>query len=238
MLNISNLKGGGDYVTPNICFNEETNKIILEPEVSASLYEWVDLGLPSGLKWSAWNVGATKPEEVGLFFAWGETQGYHLIIDTNDPNADIIFDGRDFKWADYTLCDGLLSNMLKYNATDGLTILEASDDAAYATDSSCRIPTKDECQELIDNTTSKCVDDYNGAGIPGCIFTSNINGNSIFIPAKGIGSNEMKMGGLWLSNLSSYADYFATIFAITYMGNGISDQLERCVGVPLRPVKE
>ena len=39
-----------------------------------SLYEWVDLGL--SVKWAAWNVGATKPEEYGLYFAWGETQGY------------------------------------------------------------------------------------------------------------------------------------------------------------------
>lgn len=39
-------------------------------------YEWIDLGLPSGLKWAAWNVGATKPEEFGLYFAWGETKGY------------------------------------------------------------------------------------------------------------------------------------------------------------------
>ena len=36
----------------------------------------VDLGLPSGTKWANMNVGATKPEEFGLYFAWGETVGY------------------------------------------------------------------------------------------------------------------------------------------------------------------
>ena len=41
-----------------------------------SKYEFVDLGLPSGLKWAAWNVGAKKPEESGLYFAWGEDKGY------------------------------------------------------------------------------------------------------------------------------------------------------------------
>lgn len=139
-----------------------------------SLYQWVDLGLPSGLKWSAWNVGATKPEEYGLYFAWGETQGYTGITDE-----------KQFTWADYTLCDGTDSNITKYNKTDGLTTLEAADDAAYATDSSCRIPTIDEMFELTENTTSGWVDDYNGTGVAGCILTSNVNGNSIFVPAAG-----------------------------------------------------
>ena len=37
-------------------------------------HEYVDLGLPSGLKWATCNVGAAQPEEYGDFFAWGETQ--------------------------------------------------------------------------------------------------------------------------------------------------------------------
>ena len=37
-------------------------------------YKYVDLGLPSGLKWATCNVGATSPEEYGLYFAWGETK--------------------------------------------------------------------------------------------------------------------------------------------------------------------
>jgi hypothetical protein len=34
----------------------------------------VDLGLPSGTKWAKCNVGATKPEESGDYYAWGETK--------------------------------------------------------------------------------------------------------------------------------------------------------------------
>lgn len=75
--------------------------------------------------------------------------------------------------------------MTKYNETDGLTTLGASDDAAIAADSSCRMPTAYEYLELIDNTTSEWVDDYNGTGVAGRILTSNVNGNSIFIPAAG-----------------------------------------------------
>ena len=40
-------------------------------------YGWVDLGLPSGLKWASCNVGANAPEEYGDYFAWGETEPYY-----------------------------------------------------------------------------------------------------------------------------------------------------------------
>ena len=36
-------------------------------------HEYVDLGLPSGTLWATCNVGASKPEEYGNYFAWGET---------------------------------------------------------------------------------------------------------------------------------------------------------------------
>ena len=35
-------------------------------------HEWVDLGLPSGLRWATCNVGVTKPEQPGSLYAWGE----------------------------------------------------------------------------------------------------------------------------------------------------------------------
>lgn len=34
----------------------------------------IDLGLPSGTKWACCNVGATKPEEYGGYYTWGETE--------------------------------------------------------------------------------------------------------------------------------------------------------------------
>jgi len=36
-------------------------------------YEWVDLGLTSGTRWAAMNVGANKAEDYGNYYAWGET---------------------------------------------------------------------------------------------------------------------------------------------------------------------
>ena len=173
-----------------------------------SLYEWVDLGLPSGLKWASCNVGAEKPEDYGLYFAWGETEGYTGITSE-----------KGFYWGDYkftTAATGATDTsfrggLTKYNTksssgtVDNLTTLESVDDAAYQADNTCRMPTSGECQELIDNTTSTW-ETLNG--VNGRRFTSNTNGNSIFVPAAGNCSNGSvhgvgSYGNLWSSSLIS-----------------------------------
>lgn len=79
-----------------------------------------------------------------MYFAWGETQGYTGI--TNEKK----FDWPDYKWS----ADADGNTFTKYNGGDGLTTLEPADDAVTAVDKGCRMPTSEECQELIDNTTS------------------------------------------------------------------------------------
>ena len=37
--------------------------------------EYVDLGLPSGIKWSKWNVGASSENEEGDYLCWGDPTG-------------------------------------------------------------------------------------------------------------------------------------------------------------------
>ena len=71
--------------------------------------EYVDLGL--SVKWATFNIGATSPEEYSDYFAWGETE----------PKDK-------YSWATYKW--GTSSNLIKYNTTDGKTILEPADDAA------------------------------------------------------------------------------------------------------------
>ena len=159
---------------------------------------FVDLGLPSGLKWASCNVGAEKPEDFGLYFAWGETQGYSGITDE-----------KQFSWSDYKLCGGSSSTLTKYNynsyygPVDTLTTLEQVDDAAYVSDNTCRMPTRAELEELTDNTTSTW-ETLNG--VNGRRFTSKTNGNSIFVPAAGYcGSGLVNFvgsdGDLWSSSL-------------------------------------
>ena len=174
-----------------------------------SKYEFVDLGLPSGTLWADRNVGAEKPEDFGLYFAWGETQGY-----TGD---DVKNGEKQFDWPYYKLCGGSNSTLTKYNTdsyygtVDTLTTLEQVDDAAYVSDNTCRMPTKVDFEELTANTTSTW-ETLNG--VNGRRFTSKTNGNSIFVPAAGfcdsgsvddVGSE----GGLWGSSLSVSGSRYA-----------------------------
>lgn len=136
---------------------------------TSQVSEWIDLGLPSGLLWASTNVGAEKPEDFGLYFAWGETQGYEgVTID------------KQFTWNDYKFVTE--DSLTKYNDVDGLTMLELEDDAVYQSDNTCRMPTKAELEELTANTTltSETLNGVNGGR-----FTSKTNGNSIFVPAAG-----------------------------------------------------
>lgn len=153
---------------------------------NSSTYEWVDLGLPSGLLWASTNVGAEKPEDIGLYFAWGEIQGYE------DRTVD-----KQFGWNDYEF--GTIDNISKYNTEDGLVMLELEDDAAYQSDNSCKMPTKADVEELIANTTSTWeeFDDFGGRR-----FTSKTNGNSIFIPAKFNGGPVAWSGSIWTCSLN------------------------------------
>lgn len=51
---------------------ESDDTIIQTPQNIINGHEFVDLGLPSRLKWATCNIGAHKPEEFGKYFAWGE----------------------------------------------------------------------------------------------------------------------------------------------------------------------
>ena len=92
------------------------------------------------------------------------------------------------------MCNGSNTTLTKYNnnssygTVDSASTLETSDDAASATQSTCRMPTKSDVVELYSNTTSAWTSDYNGSGVSGMIFTSTKEGytdKSIFVPAAG-----------------------------------------------------
>ena len=79
-----------------------------------------------------------------------------------------------------------------------------------------RMPTKDECQELLDNCDDSWTDNYNGKGVGGCVVTSKINSNSIFLPAAGNAYRDSlcyvrSYGFYWSASWgsSSYAWFFS-----------------------------
>ena len=79
----------------------ETNTVDLEDlnvEVSAQLHEYVDLGLPSGLKWATCNIGANTPEESGDYFTWEEITTIESIGQDINAQSDIVADNQNDNW--------------------------------------------------------------------------------------------------------------------------------------------
>ena len=122
-------------------------KYLIKTDDYASL-ETVDLGLPSKLKWAKCNIGANSEEESGLYFQWGDTQGYTAEQVGNREGL------KAFNWADYKFSiDGSDSNFLKYNRSDSKTVLDPEDDAAHVImGGNWRMPTFEEYKELCLNT--------------------------------------------------------------------------------------
>ena len=168
--------------------------------------EYVDLGLPSGTKWATCNVGASKPEEYGDYFAWGETT----------PKST-------YDWSTYKWCKGYETTMTKYckrsdygynGFTDNLTELQPEDDAATANwGSGWKMPSLDQIKELCNS--SYTTSEYTQLnGVYGHKVTSKSNGNSIFLPAAGsrCGDELYNAGSLayyWSSSLGPSRDYNA-----------------------------
>lgn len=129
--------------------------------------DYVDLGLPSGLKWATMNLGATAPEEIGDYYAWAETT----------PRTE-------FTYANYLYQNGTYANdhMQNYNGTDRLRNLKPEHDAATVNlGAGWRMPTSDEAQELIENSTIE----YTILNGIECNKVTGPNGNCIYIPYAG-----------------------------------------------------
>ena len=193
-------------------------------------YEFVELGLPSGLLWATCNVGADSPEDYGDYFAWGETQPKSVY------NWDTYIYGYfyDFETG-YLTKYNTNSN---YGSVDNLTTLLPEDDAATANwGADWRMPTKEEWEELNNNTV--CTWTVRN-GVNGWLFSSS-NGNSLFLPANGIrwGSELYdvgNMGSYWTSSLYSNQPNYAWYF-YSYPSYNITDINQRDRGKAVRAVR-
>lgn len=194
-------------------------------------HEYVDLGLPSGLLWATCNIGADYPEDYGEYFAWGETQSKGT-----------------YSWNTYQHCNGSENTLTKYcsNAnngnngfTDNLTILQPNDDAATTSwGSDWRMPTKEEWQELYDNTT--CIWTTQN-GVCGRLFTAS-NGNSLFVPAAGYHTGNRichagRNGYYWLNSLFSNNSNIAWSFNFQAGGCYMVNYRARHHGQSVRAVR-
>ena len=121
---------------------------MIEDIVNNNGYDYVDLGLPSRTLWATMNVGATKLSDPGMYFQFGDIQGY-----TKDQVGKS--EGQKaFTWKDYKFSiNGSDKDFIKYTTKNAKLKLE--DDAAHINmKGGWHIPSPEQCQELIDNTTT------------------------------------------------------------------------------------
>ena len=204
------------------------DSITFNPDPNTGNHEYVDLGL--SVKWATCNVGATKPEEYGDYFAWGETQ----------PKSN-------YDWSTYKWCNGSYDTQTKYctnssyGTVDNKTTLELSDDAARANwGGSWRMPTDAELTELREQCTWTWTTQN---GVYGYKVTSKKSGytnKSIFLPAAGYRSVSSlyyagSYGDFWSSSLDtgypSYAWYVHFDSGIVFRS-----YVDRGYGFSVRPV--
>lgn len=148
--------------------------------------EAVDLGLPSGTLWASYNVGASKPEEYGNYYAWGETETKNK-----------------YNWNTYIHCDGTATTCHDI----GSDISGTQYDVAHIQwGNSWQMPTYDQFMELFSRCTYKgtVVND-----VYGVLITSYDGRKSIFLPAGGIHNND------GLSYVGSCGNYWSSFISTT-----------------------
>ncbi len=208
---------------------DDSDPNIPDPNPNTGNHEYVDLGL--SVKWATCNVGASKPEEYGDYFAWGETQ----------PKSN-------YDWSTYKWCNGSYDTQTKYNTNsiygtvDNKTTLDLSDDAAHANwGGSWRMPTDAELTELREQCTWTWTTQN---GVYGYKVTSKKSGytnKSIFLPAAGYRydsslDNAGSDGDFWSSSLDT--DYPYSAWLVYFYSDSVyrSSNYYRYYGQSVRPV--
>lgn len=186
---------------------------------------WID-GKTAGYKWVSYPFIQSGLSE--------ENEQYHNRYITKYTIADGLTDGI---WYDGSTFKGDNGDGVEHKDFASYNYV---DDAARANwGGGWRTPTDAEWTWLRENCECVWTEDYNGTGVKGSVVTSNVNGNTIFLPAAGCHSGNMIF---W-----DYGQYWSsTIGTITYRASGAAfsssgaDLLicERQFGLNIRPVKE
>ena len=174
----------------------------------------VDLGL--SVMWAGWNVGATSPEGLGGYYAWGE-------IKEKD---------------DYSEKSYLYYNMDKDSYVNIGNITGSDYDVAHVKwGGGWRMPTVAETEELAEHCTFRWA---SLEGTKGCHIIGP-NGNSIFLPAAGYrnGTEENKRGSAgyyWSGTLDE--SYSGGAYCLNFYSDGGVQSWSggRSLGYTVRPV--
>ena len=192
--------------------------------------EAVSLGLSSGTRWANMNLGAWGVPSYGQFFAWGETQDYGVS-------------GHTFSWNDYLWSkNGSSTEFFRYNSQDNIkTLMLEYDDAAWKKWGALwRMPTKDEMDELIDQTTQQVVANYESSSIAGVKFISKEDASKhIFLSFGGYMDATVTgrdhSGYYWTSTLGDNVANAQYLYMYEG-GSTYTSSVARYLGISIRPV--
>ena len=255
ILNVDGSKLSDDFVTRTVGASASLSVVYGENGMTSGYFplkyfdplnghKYIDLGLPSGVKWADRNLGAEKPEEYGDYYAWGETQPYYergyALWDNPVWRA-----GKEegYYWKSYRWCDGTHVGLTKYNSdpnygkVDHKCVLDPADDAATANwGGYWRMPTEEEWTELRNTCIWTWTNNYNGSGIAGQIVTNKTSAKSIFLPSAGYRSFTN------IDNVGSSGDYWSSAINTDDPNNAwcvddiTSGSYSRCLGFSIHPV--
>ena len=205
--------------------------------------EAVDLGLPSGLKWASFNLGASKPEEYGGHYQWAgleDVTSTSIYLDSSNcpyHTGSSSLTG----WTKY-VPSGKSSYWSGSGSPDNKTVLDPEDDVAHVKlDGKWRMPTYAEWEELMNNCTWTRTSQN---GIQGYRVTSKKSGytsKSIFLPGAGYRYRDRlegvgPYGRYWSSSLSTDYPRYAYVLYFNTADVGTSGSDYRFYGQSVRPV--
>ncbi len=209
-----------------------------------------------GPYWAECNVGASKPEEYGYYFWWGDTVGYTPSGGTLTNNfihpcyysgvTWVSSTGEQMGSSPFTTScptyEKENAELLSAGYIDSTTNLVAAHDAATAhLGAPWRVPTSAEIEALVSNCTATWITTN---GVNGRLVTGQgayVN-RSIFLPAAGYGSGSSfydpgSYGDSWASTPNSDFSYNAwrLYFNSSYF---LQSDYSRYLGQPVRPVRD
>ena len=197
-----------DFGRPHVSLTEDDSKVHYFEDDPYNGHQYVDLGLPSGTKWATMNVGASSETDYGNYYQYGKGAAQYAAT-SGDSNYSGIED----------------------------PLAASADTASQVWGGSWHMPTREQMEELIANTTYKWETNYKNSGKNGFTFTG-ANGAVLFLPAAGhwnggelysVGTS----GFYWGS--SPYGSGNAYYLSISNFGNGVSHSLRKG-GYSVRPV--
>ena len=230
---------GENVILPNVSYCDDNKDVHYNPIVPDPYggHDYVEIG---GIKWATMNIGASSITDAGLYFQWGDTQGYTAA----QVGVDKTFDLANYKYSD----NGTTA-MTKYNDIDEKANLEASDDAAKVLwGGNWRTPTSQDIDTLIGAVDAEWVVEYQGSGINGvvCIYKVD-SSNVLFLPACGVCRDDelqnVNYEGLYWTNICGAGMGAERFAAVLYLSDADDSELYSGIvyrerGQNIRPVAD